>query len=90
MSNGNVDVTVTKEGLVIPMNLLKDSHIGDNVGIVKKEDLIIIKEKSGAITPVSHKKPGASDSTGKSRYKTDGRYNYDNNPFRIRMIEYGI
>jgi hypothetical protein len=46
MSNGNVDVTVTKEGLVIPMNLLKDSHIGDNVGIVKKEDLIIIKEKS--------------------------------------------
>ena len=46
MADGTVDVTVTKEGLVIPMDILQNSHIGDTVGIVKKEDLIIIKQKS--------------------------------------------
>ncbi len=46
MANGQVSVTVTKEGLVIHKNLPHGSHIGDTVSIVKKEDLIIIKEKS--------------------------------------------
>jgi len=45
MANRNIDVMVTKEGLVIPMDILRDSHIGDTVGIVKKEDLVIIKQK---------------------------------------------
>ncbi len=46
MTNGNVDVKVTKEGIIIPANVLLDLHITEEVEVMKMEDFIIIKLRS--------------------------------------------